>query len=242
MKSLIIPFLTILLAVNVWAQKTEQPIGPLTMGNAPAFKANSTMGVINFPDDYFGKWKIILCHPADFTPVSATELIALAMMQDEFASLKTVLLALSTDGINSHLEWVKTLDTHLSDSGVKIGFPLIADNDYKISSKYGVLRYDTINGLPDKTIRGVIFIDPSNKIRAFFSYPINVARNLEEIKRTLIAMQTEDKFDVLIPAGWKPGDEVLIKSPLSIAEANKLEAMKKPGLRKVFWYLWYKRL
>ena len=40
---------------------------------APAFKAKSTKGIINFPSDYRGKWVILFSHPADFTPVCKTE-------------------------------------------------------------------------------------------------------------------------------------------------------------------------
>ena len=36
---------------------------------APAFKAVTTQGEINFPQDYSGKWVIFFSHPADFTPV-----------------------------------------------------------------------------------------------------------------------------------------------------------------------------
>lgn len=34
---------------------------------APAFKAITTQGDINFPEDYAGKWVIFFSHPADFT-------------------------------------------------------------------------------------------------------------------------------------------------------------------------------
>ncbi len=37
--------------------------------NAPAFKAVTTQGEVNFPSDYKGKWVILFSHPADFTPL-----------------------------------------------------------------------------------------------------------------------------------------------------------------------------
>lgn len=93
-----------------------------------------------------------------------------------------------------------------------------------------------------KDIRGVFIIDPDNKIRAFFCYPKSVGRNTEEIKRTLLALQTEDKHNVLIPANWQPGEEVLINSPATTNDAVKLEGKKDSKLRKVTWYMWYKKL
>ena len=37
---------------------------PLIGEEAPSFKAKTTMGTINFPDDYKGKWVILFSHPA----------------------------------------------------------------------------------------------------------------------------------------------------------------------------------
>lgn len=41
---------------------------PLIGDKAPAFEAETTKGMIRFPDDYAGKWVILFSHPADFTP------------------------------------------------------------------------------------------------------------------------------------------------------------------------------
>ena len=40
---------------------------PLIGDPAPAFRAVTTQGDINFPEDYKGKWVILFSHPADFT-------------------------------------------------------------------------------------------------------------------------------------------------------------------------------
>jgi peroxiredoxin (alkyl hydroperoxide reductase subunit C) len=225
-------------------QTTDIAHGPLLFGNAPSFKATSTMGTINFPADYFAKWKIIFSHPADFTPVCTSECLALAALQNDFKKLNTALIVISTDGLNSHLAWIQSMEAMSADStnSVKIGFPIISDVDFTISKLYGIIQTDSLDSLSRKDIRGVYIIDPDNKIRAFFYYPKTVGRNTEEIKRVLIALQTEDKHDVLIPANWQPGEEVLIHSPSTISDAEKLEGKKDSKLREVAWYMWYKKL
>ncbi len=226
---------------STWAQTPSYPTGPLTSGKAPSFSATSTMGRINFPDDYFGKWKILFSHPSAFTPVCTSEIIALAQSQDEFKKLKTQLIVFSTDGLNSHLEWVKSIES-IEQAGlppVKIDFPLVSDTDFTISKRYGLLQDGKDAAL---NIRGVVFIDPDDNIRAFFYYPHSIGRNVDEIFRTLIALQTQDRYDVLTPANWQPGDEVLIASPGSISESEKLERRNNRNLRKVTWYMWYRRL
>lgn len=234
MKTLLL-FSFFLISYATWSQ--TNPTGPLISGKAPSFSASSTMGMVNFPDDFFGKWKILFSHPADFTPVCTSEIMALASVQEEFKELKTALIVISTDRLNSHIEWVKSIES-ISIEGaapVKIEFPLVSDSDLKISRAYGILQPGHEQEID---IRGVMIIDPDNNIRAFFHYPQSVGRNIEEIKRTLIALQTQDKHNVFTPANWQPGNDVLLPSPATQAEAEKLEAKKDPKLRKVTWYMW----
>jgi peroxiredoxin (alkyl hydroperoxide reductase subunit C) len=242
MKTSILFISIMLLSFQIsWTQNRDSLHGPMTWGTAPSFKAVSTMGDIKFPDDYFGKWKILFSHPADFTPVCTSEIMALAAVQNEFKDMNTALIGISTDGLNSHMEWIKSMDS-ISINGspkVNIDFPLISDVDLKISKLYGLVQMDSMG---KRDIRGVYIIDPDNKIRAFFYYPKTVGRNVQEIKRTLLALQLEDKHDVLIPANWEPGKDVLIKSPKTLKDAEKLEAKKDPKLKEITWYLWYKKL
>jgi peroxiredoxin (alkyl hydroperoxide reductase subunit C) len=69
-----------------------------------------------------------------------------------------------------------------------------------------------------------------------------VGRNLEEIKRTLIALQTADDKNILTPANWEPGQEVLMHAPQTEADADKLAAKNDPDLHELAWYLWFKKL
>jgi len=93
-----------------------------------------------------------------------------------------------------------------------------------------------------RDVRGVFIIDPNDRIAAIFFYPMNVGRNLDEIKRTLIALQTSDKYNVLTPANWIPGDKVMVKSPATQQEAAKMEKKTEKDLTSLTWYMWFKTL
>ncbi len=221
-----------------------QPVinSPLYIGmNAPEFKAQTTQGEINFPYDYYNKWKILFSHPADFTPVCTSEIIALAEKQEEFKKLNTSLIVISTDGLNSHIEWVKSMEgiSRIGKSGVKIGFPLVADNDLTIVKKYNMLHKDSTDR---HALRSVVFIDPDNKIRAIMLYPDYIGRNVDELLRILTALQTSDKYNVLTPANWKAGDDVLIYAPKSMEDSEKIRLQNKPDMYSLTWYMWYKKM
>ncbi len=209
---------------------------PLLGDKAPKFEAKSTNGELKFPGDFYGKWKILFSHPADFTPVCTTEIIELSFLEDEFKSHNTALVVLSTDGLNSHMEWIKSMESiSYKDKGkVQINFPIVADVGLDISKKYGMIHP---NNNSTKDVRAVFIIDPDDKIASIFYYPDNVGRNIDEILRTLIALQEVYVKDRLTPANWEKGDKLLFYSPASKAEAKKMESKK--NVSSLTWYLWY---
>ena len=103
---------------------------PALGDKAPAFKAVTTTGEINFPDDYRGKWVVLFSHPADFTPVCTSEIATFAAMRDDFHSLNAELIGLSIDSNNSHLAWIKEIQDNIrfgKYAGQPVDFPIIAD-------------------------------------------------------------------------------------------------------------------
>ena len=90
---------------------------------APAFRARTTQGELAL-EDYRGRWVLLFSHPADFTPVCTSEFIAFARAQARFDALDCALLALSVDGLFSHLAWLRDIQARF---GVTIGFPVIED-------------------------------------------------------------------------------------------------------------------
>ena len=233
--------LTLFTANQLFSQDNKEVRIPLIGETAPSFTAESTNGKITFPDDYYGKWKILFSHPAAFTPVCSSELIELAEMQKDLDKLDTKVIVVSTDGLNSHIAWKKSMESirYNDQETPKINFPMISDNALEVSKKYGMIHsYSSTT----RDIRGVFIIDPNDKIRAIFFYPMNVGRNMDEIKRTIMALQMADGKNVLTPANWLPGGEVLIPSPKTEADADKLASKNDPDLRELAWYMWLKKV
>jgi len=185
---------------------------------APDFSAMTTTGQIRFSDYIKGKWTILFSHPADFTPVCTTEMSGFALEKNFFEENDTKLIGLSIDSIHSHIAWVNNVRKN---TGVLFEFPIIADIDMKVSKLYGMLQPGESE---TAAVRAVFFIDPNGKIRLIMYYPLNVGRNMDEIKRVLIALQTADKYKVAMPLDWRPGQKVIVPPPKTIAEMQEREA------------------
>jgi len=186
---------------------------------APDFEAVTTKGKIKFSDFAKDKWVVLFSHPADFTPVCTTEMSGFAQRKSEFDALNTELMGLSIDSIHAHLAWVNNVKEN---TGVYFDFPIIADIDMKVSKLYGMLQP---NESETAAVRAVFFIDPSKKIRLIMYYPLNVGRNMDEILRSLYALQVSDKQGVALPLNWKKGDLAIVPPPKTLDEMqNRLDA------------------
>jgi len=214
---------------------------PLIGEKAPSFKAETTQGPINFPDNYKGKWVVFFSHPADFTPVCTTEFMTFASMQEEFAALNTELLGLSIDSTFSHIAWLRTIKEKIEYKGMKnveVRFPVISDLTMEVSKKFGMLQPAAST---TQAVRAVFIIDPDAIVRAILYYPLSNGRNMEEIKRLLISLQRTDEHNVATPANWQPGEEVIVPPPGSCGAAA--ERVKKAGddYHCLDWFLCLKK-
>jgi peroxiredoxin 2/4 len=192
-------------------QPHPQPVSLPRIGDkAPAFKAVTTQGEIDFPKQYAGSWVILFSHPADFTPVCTTEFITFAAMEKQFEEANCKLVGLSVDGLYSHIAWLRTIKEKISYRGhsdVEVNFPLIEDITMNVAKAYGMIQP---NEDTTKAVRAVFFIDPKGIIRAMVYYPLSLGRNFDELYRALIAMKAADEFGIATPADWRPGDDVII--------------------------------
>jgi len=210
-------------------QENQVVMMPRIGDQAPDFTAVTTTGKIKFSDFAKDKWIVLFSHPADFTPVCTTEMSGFAQRQAEFTALNTELIGLSIDSIHSHLAWVNNVNEK---TGVYFKFPIIADIDMKVSKLYGMLQP---NESETAAVRAVFFIDPTKKIRLIMYYPLNVGRNMDEILRSLHALQFSDKHKVALPLNWKPGEKVIVPPPKTLAEMEARIA--DTSLEKTDFYL-----
>ena len=200
---------------------------------APDFNSVTTHGQKKL-SDYKGRWLVLFSHPADFTPVCTTEFIGFTQRFDEFQKRNTDILGVSIDSIFSHLAWVQNIKEKM---GVSVPFPIIADLDMKVASAYGMVH----PGASDTaTVRSVFVIDDKGMIRALVYYPMNAGRNIDEIIRLLDALQTADQHGVACPANWRPGDQVVVPAPKTVADVEK--RLADGSLDRKDWYLSLKKL
>jgi len=214
---------------------------PLIGEKAPTFKAETTQGPINFPEDFKGKWVVFFSHPADFTPVCTTEFMTFATMQPEFEKLNCKLLGLSIDSTYSHIAWLRTIKEKIEYKGMKnveVTFPVISDLTMNVSRAFGMLQPAASN---TQAVRAVFMIDPKAIVRAILYYPLSNGRNMDEIKRLLTAMQLSDDKQIATPANWQPGDDVIVPPPGSCGSAK--ERVDKPAedTKVLDWFMVLKK-
>ncbi len=210
---------------------------PVTMPRlnepAPTFEAVTTHGKLRL-EDFKGTWLVMFSHPADFTPVCTTEFMAFAAIHPTLREMGVELMGLSIDSVYSHIAWARNIEEKM---GVKIEFPIIADLDRNVATKYGMVMPGESK---TETSRCVFIIDDKQILRAMIYYPLTTGRNMDEIVRVIQAMQTSDKHGVATPANWRPGDQVIMPPP-NTQDAAEARA-KDSSLECKDWYFCKKNL
>ena len=223
----IIVFLGLLLSLHANA---------LQIGDkAPNFKADTTLGELDFYDWSQGQWVILLSHPGDFTPVCTTELAEAAKLQPLLKKKNAKILTLSADSVEDHLEWVEVINNYKNkttttddlknlllgiEGDTDVNFPIISDQDLEVATLYGMYHpkalpnASSLGGENKSTIRAVFIIDPKKNIQAMLTYPKNIGRNFSEIVRTLEALQVSSELNVSTPANWEFGDDVIVSNDI----------------------------
>ncbi len=201
----------------------------------PNFTALTDEGEITFHDWIGDSYALLFSHPKDFTPVCTTEFGAVAQRAAEWEKRGVKVIGLSVDGVEEHKKWKADIETF---AGAKPTFPIIADTDLAVSKALGMLPAEAY--LPDgrtaadsATVRATYLIGPDKKVRFMIIYPMSVGRNFDEIIRAVDAVQATDKAPIATPAGWEPGQEVIIGLGVSDDEAKQ----KFGDYKAIFPYL-----
>ncbi len=241
MKKTVILLLISFFTVSIlYSQNEKRTTIPLIGSEAPSFTAETTNGNLNFPRDFGKKWKVLFSHPRDFTPVCTSEILELAKMQKQLNELGIEVAILSTDNVKLHELWKKSMEEILSNEPVpvKIKFPFIDDAKAEVSKLYGMIHAPASS---TRDVRGVFVISPDNIVEATYFYPMSIGRNLDELVRTVQALQTTHASNLLTPANWIPGKDLLV----SHFPYTKEELAENKDLVNEFYnvgsFLWYKK-
>ncbi len=146
-------------------------------------------------DTYAGKWLVVFAWPLDFTFVCPTEIAEFGKKNGEFADRDAQVLGLSCDSEFVHLAWRQN-HKDLRD----LPFPMLADKKRELCQALGILHPQ--EGIP---LRATYIVDPQGVIRFASVHDLDVGRNVDEVLRTLDALQTGE----LCPANWKKGERTL---------------------------------
>lgn len=208
---------------------------PLIGEKFPELSVETTHGMIDLPEKYKGKWFMLFSHPGDFTPVCTTEFFSFAKRAEDFKKLNTELIGLSVDSTISHIEWVNWIENNLK---MKIPFPVIGDPMGRVATRMGMLHPQSSSA----TVRAVFIVDPKSIVRLIMYYPLEIGRNVNELLRSIKALQMTDKHKVAVPANW-PNNEVMgeevINPPPKTVEGAKQRVKEFTGYS---WWLTHKKI
>lgn len=172
--------------------------------DAPNFKAQTSIGDIDFYDYIEGSWAVLYSHPADFTPVCTTELGRTAQLKNEFEKRNVKVLAVSVDSVEDHHKWIQDIN---ETQHTNVDFPLIADKDREVAELYDMIHP---NASATATVRSVFVIGPDKKVKLTLTYPASTGRNFDEILRVIDSLQLTANYSVATPADWKHGEDVIV--------------------------------
>ena len=148
----------------------------------------------------------------------------MAKIKPEFDRRGVKIIGLSVDPSDRHVDWAKDIE---ETQGHAPNYPIIADEDFKVSKAYGMLA-SSVEGDPlartpadNQTVRNVFVIGPDKKIKLILVYPMTTGRNFDEVLRVIDSLQLTAKHKVATPVNWKQGENVIIAGSVSDDEAKE---------------------
>ena len=213
----------------------ESGIFPLIGDRFPELEVQTTHGKISLPKDMKGKWFVLFSHPADFTPVCTTEFVAFSKRYNKFKKLNTELIGLSIDQVFSHIKWTEWIKENLNEN---IKFPIIADDMGIVAEELGMVH----PGKGTNTVRSVFIVDNKGIVRTILYYPQEVGRNVDEILRTVEALQISDKSGMAMPENWPHNELINNEVIIPPADNEKLAQVRRKQKNCFDWWFCHKKL
>jgi alkyl hydroperoxide reductase subunit AhpC len=180
---------------------------------APDFVVETTQGTIRFHDWKRGRWALLISHPADFTPVCTTELAGLVALSSEFERRNTKIMVVSVDPLGLHYAWQSDIERL---GGGPVTFPIAADPNRWVTTLYGMIH----PACGHDAARSTFVIDAAHRVRLEQAYPACTGRDFTEVLRVIDSLQLADRCGCATPAGWHPGEDVVIPVEMSTPEAE----------------------
>ena len=181
---------------NEFIMKTFPQVGKRAPNFVTVGVFKKRLGRIRLSDYRGKKYVLLIFYPANFTPVSPTELIALSDHISEFRKLSTQILAISIDSPFSHLQ--SLLLSRKKGGLAHLNYPLISDLSQTITRDYKLL---TEEGL---SLPGVFIIDKEGIIQYYTVNNLLCSRSINELIRVLKAIQYVKKNPgQACPVNWQ---------------------------------------
>jgi len=169
-------------------------------------ETTKTFSNTNFGNNYV----VLFFFPMDRS-VDYSELMALKENLGKFEENNCQVVGVTSDSLIAILNWIK-LEPNQGGTGGPVNFPIISDKTMEVAKMFGVKRP---SGMP---ARATFILDKERIVRHSSIYPRVVGRPVDEILRTLQAIRevdlhaSKDELDVVIPPGWKEGDDVIVNT------------------------------
>ncbi len=175
----------------------------LVAKEAPDFVAPAVMpnGIIeeNFKlSDLRGKYVVLFFWPLDFTFVCPTEIIAHDHRIQQFRDKNVEVVGVSIDSQFTHFAW---RNTPINEGGIgPVQFPIVADVKHEITQAYGVEHPAGV------ALRASFLIDKEGIVQHQIVNNLPLGRNVDEMLRTVDALQFHEEHGEVCPAGWQKGE------------------------------------
>jgi peroxiredoxin (alkyl hydroperoxide reductase subunit C) len=185
---------------------------------APAVMPNGEINETFKLSDLRGKYVVLFFWPLDFTFVCPTEIIAHDNRMDQFKEKGVELVGISIDSQFTHFAW---RNTAINDGGIgPLKYPIIADVKHEITRSYGIEHPAGV------ALRASFLIDKDGIVQHQVVNNLPLGRNVDEMLRTVDALQFTEEYGEVCPAGWQKGEAGMKPTAEGVAEYLSSEAEK----------------